>query len=54
LSETIVSTIQVCAGEDKDKVAASWGSGSKVIERALANIDKSGIVSTSTSGITEL
>lgn len=55
LSETIVSTIQVCAGEDKGKVAASWGSGSKVIERAITNINTGGVaVAVSTSGITEL
>jgi hypothetical protein len=44
LSETIVSTIQVVEGEDKTKVSTSWKNGSKVVERAIANINKSDIV----------
>ena len=44
LSETIVSTIQVVEGEDKTKVSTSWKNGSKVVERAIANINKRDIV----------
>lgn len=53
IAEVIVSTLQMMAGEDKDKIISSWdGSTSLVVSKAIQGLTKSD-VSSSKGGLVE-